>query len=221
MKKLLAILATPTIGLLIAVAAPVAVNIADAHTPQVVPSCTGLTVIFVNYEGNAQNNMVLIGVDAAPPLGQFFASSYQVTVPWSQTVAHDWSVTIDANRNTGNQTQYDAFFSGSWKACQPAPTTTSSPPTTSTAPSTTVVGPTSTLGSTPTTVAVSTDPTTTVVFAVDEPPVPDATVPVVVGQLSHSDVLPRTGASEWFTFGLALILVGLGSIAALVTRRRA
>lgn len=232
MKKFLALLATPIAGLLIAIAAPVAVNIADAHTPQVVPSCTGLSITLSNYEGSASNNLVIVGIDNQPPGGVFFASSFSHIYAWSQTAVHSYSVQIDADRNSGPPTQYDATFSGTWQPCQVPPSTTSTPATTSTAPtttvptSTTVVGTTTTttLGSTPTTVAVSlcvydvTLPADSPLCVAPSTIDPLPTVPVQL--LHNSDVLPRTGSRTendlLFAFGLVL----LGSATALIARRR-
>lgn len=134
--------------------------LADAHTPSVVPSCSGLTITLTQYEGNATNNLVTIGIDNQPPGGVTFASSYSHTFTWSQTANHSYSVQIDANRNSGDPTAYDRVFTGTSTACQVAPTTTTTPATTSTAVTTI-----------PADTVPTTEPTTTVV-AVGEPPVP-------------------------------------------------
>lgn len=113
---------------------------ADAHTPSVQPSCSGLAESFSLYEGNATNNRVTTTIDGAVSVADF-GGSYSHTFAWSQTVAHVWSVVVDADRNSGNATQYDTQFSGTWQPCQTPPTTTIAPTTTTTTvpPTTTTV----------------------------------------------------------------------------------
>ncbi|MEP7046687.1 MAG: hypothetical protein ABI949_08415, partial [Ilumatobacteraceae bacterium] len=131
MRKYLTTIAV-TVGVL-AFATP-----AVAHTPSVTPSCSGLALSLVNYEGPDTNNRVTTTIDNVATTADF-GGSYSHTTNWSQTVPHTWSVVIDANRTTGEPTTYDVSFSGTWQACQTAPTTT-----TTVAPTTTTVAPTTT-----------------------------------------------------------------------------
>ncbi|MGZ4679273.1 MAG: hypothetical protein ACXV4D_03810, partial [Ilumatobacteraceae bacterium] len=94
---------------------------AFAHTPTVTPSCTGLSVTAFLYEGASNNNRVTTTIDGVATVADF-GGGYSHTFNWSQTVPHTWSVVIDADRFTGDPTAYDTTFSGTWQACQPAPT---------------------------------------------------------------------------------------------------
>src|SRR3954471_378046 len=114
--------ATVTIAAGVVVGMP---GIALAHTPSVHDECDGLHVSLQSYEGTSTNNTVTITIDGASH-SYNFGGSFTRTDTWSQTVSHTWTVVIDANRNTGNATQYDASFNGVQAPCQqpqPQPTT--------------------------------------------------------------------------------------------------
>ena len=100
MKKSLTIIAV--IGGVLAFATP-----ALAHTPSVAPSCSGLAVSLVNYEGPSTNNTVTIKIDDATTVADF-GGSYSQTFNWSQTAPHTWSG-ARSHRSTGSATQYRAF----------------------------------------------------------------------------------------------------------------
>jgi LPXTG-motif cell wall-anchored protein len=207
MKKSLTIIAV--IGGVLAFATP-----ALAHTPSVAPSCSGLAVSFVSYEGPSTNNRVTTTIDNVATVADF-GGSYSHTFNWSQTVPHTWSVVIDANRSTGNPTAYDASFSGAWQACQAAPTTTTTvaPTTTTTvAPATTTVEPTTTTvePATTTTLVASEGPatptTTTVALVASAGPVPPTAAVQLPATGYASDTIAILGLAM---FGLGLTLLGL------------
>lgn len=178
---------------------------AAAHTPEVVPSCTGITITLTNYEGTATNNSVTISLDGAPPGQALFGSSYTHTFQWSPAQNHTYSVVIDANLHTGNPTQYDKTFQGAKSACG-YPTTTADPTTTvaeTTAPPATDAT---------TTVAATADPTTTDV-AVGVPPVPPTTISFIV-----EPELPRTGSNPAVMIA-AMLLITAGAITLVLVRR--
>lgn len=237
-KRYLPLLTIPVA--ILAVATPAA-----AHTPSVVSTCSGLSINLTQYEANGgnTNNLVIVGIDNQPPGGVFFGASYSHQFTWSQTAPHSWSVQVDANRTSGDPTAYDRTFAGVQPACQPAPSTTTTPATTSTAPTTTVPSSTTVVvPSTVTTLPVGA-PTTTVVTpcgfdftlpadsplcvpATTDPFAPPTTDPlaplptVPVNTLHNGDVLPRTGSREdTFLFGCALVVAG--SAIALIARRKA
>ena len=192
---------------------------AFAHTPSVTPSCTGLAVSLLEYEvGGGANNRVTTTIDGVPTVVDFGAS-YIHTFTWSQTATHTWSVVLDANRQIGDATAYDLTFSGTWQACQTAPTTT----TTTVTPTTTTVAPTTTT----TTTVASTATTTTVVLSEAPATTPPTTtaattlvasqapVPLTIGS-STAVQLPATG-NKWSriavlglaVFGVGMTLMGL------------
>ena len=195
---------------------------AFAHTPNVTPSCTGLAVSLAEYDvGNGSNNRVTTTIDGVATVADFGAS-YSHTFTWSQTASHTWSVVVDANRaGGGDPTQYDVTFSGTWQACQPAPTTTTTlAPTTTTTLATTTT--TTTVAPTTTTLVLSEAPTTTLGLS-DTPtttlvasgaPVPSTTVDLTDRQL------PRTGNGSGQISILALAALGLGLILMVVRRSR-
>ncbi len=191
-----------------------------AHTPNVTPSCSGLAISLVSYEGTNTNNRVTTTIDSVVTVADFGAS-YSHTFIWSQTVPHTWSVVIDANRSTGDPTAYDRSFSGTWQACQAPPTTTTT--TTTIAPTTTTVEATTTTtveAATTTTVEAAT--TTTTLLASEAPVLaPTTTTTTLAGSAAEQQSaavvqLPATGyASGQITilavavFGLGLTLLGL------------
>ncbi len=191
-------------------------NPALAHTPNVTPSCSGLAVTLVAYEGTSTNNRVTTTIDNVATVADF-GGSYSHTFNWSQTVPHTWSVVIDANRSTGNPTAYDKSFSGTWQACQPAPTTTTTTttaaPTTTTAASTTTTtaaSTTTTAASTTTTTLVASEApattSTTTTLVASAAPVPPATVVQLPATGSESGRIVILGLAM---FGLGLTLIGL------------
>ena len=206
MKKSLTIIAV--IGGVLAFATP-----ALAHSPSVAPSCSGLAVSFVSYEGPSTNNRVTITIDDGVTVADF-GGSYSHTFNWSQTVPHTWSVVIDSNRSTGNPTQYDASFSGEWQECKTAPTTTTTvaPTTTTVAPTTTTVEPTTTTvePATTTTLVASEAPatptTTTVALVASAGPVPPAAAVQLPATGYASETIAILGLAM---FGLGLTLLGL------------
>lgn len=187
-----------------------------AHTPNVSPSCSGLALSLVNYEGASTNNQVTTTIDNVATVANF-GGSYSHTFNWSQTAAHTWSVVIDANRSTGDPTAYDRSFSGTWQACQAAPTTTTTVAQTTT---TTVEPTTTTVASTTTTVEPTT--TTTTLLASEAPALAaTTTTTTLVGSAAESQTaavaqLPATGYESGriaivglAMFGLGLTLLGL------------
>ena len=195
---------------------------AFAHTPSVTPSCTGLAVSFAEYEvGDGANNRVTTTIDGVPTVADFGAS-YSHTFTWSQTAAHTWSVVLDTNRMIGDPTAYDVTFSGTWQACQTAPTTT----TTSTEPTTTTttVAPTTTT----TTLVISEAPTTTLVLS-EAPTATSTTTTLVASQAPVPPTpvdptdrqLPATGHESGRIAILGLAMFGLGlTLMGLATRSR-
>ena len=182
---------------------------ASAHTPTVMPSCTGLAVSLLDYTGNATNNRVTTTINGVSTVADFGAS-YSNTFAWSPTASHTWTVVVDANRNSGNPTEFDVSFAGTEQACQTAPTTT----TTTTAPTTTTttVAPTTTAPTT--TLVLSEAPTTT--LALSEAPTTTATTlvasqaPVPTTVDPNTVQLPRTGDESGRIVILGLAMFGLG-----------
>jgi LPXTG-motif cell wall-anchored protein len=172
-----------------------------AHTPSVVPSCSGLGISLVSYESPGTNNRVTTTIDNVATVVDF-GGSYSNTFNWSQTVSHTWSVVVDANRSTGDATAYDESFSGTWQACQTAPTTT-----TTVAPTPTTVEPTTTTVA-PTTTTVAPTTTTTVV-ASEAPASPSTTI--VARVAPAADALPATGYASGTIaiIGLAMFVLGV------------
>jgi LPXTG-motif cell wall-anchored protein len=215
MKKSLTIIAV--IGGVLAFSTP-----ALAHTPSVAPSCSGLAVSFVSYDGPSTNNRVTVTIDNVATVADF-GVSYSHTFNWSQTVPHTWSVVIDANRSTGNPTAYDKSFSGTWHACQTAPTTTTTvaPTTTTTiAPAATTVAPTTPIVE-PTTTTV--EPATTTVLVASEGPATSTTVALVAsaGPVPRTATvqLPATGYASDTIAILGLAMFGLGLTLLALQRR--
>lgn len=219
------------------------VSIAEAHTPSVVPSCTGLTINLVNYEGGSTNNSIAVtianGGDGSSSGQTMFGGSYSHTFAWSQIVSHTYTVVIDANLHTGDPAKYDKTFTGTWQPCQ-APTTTTidRDPTTTVAPTTTIDREAATTVPAPTTVA------TTLPCQEDQPcwdcatmgnricgPVALPVVPVVpvvseigtplVVATTVPVVLPRTGSRTSNGLVLASILTIAGIALGSVRRRPA
>jgi LPXTG-motif cell wall-anchored protein len=198
-----------------------------AHTPTVTPSCSGLAVSLVAYEGTSTNNRVTTTIDNVATVADF-GGSYSHTFSWSQTAPHTWSVVIDANRSTGNATAYDKSFSGTWQACQPAPTTTTSTTTTTTTttttvePTTTTAEPTTTTAGSTTTTAAPTTTTTTLV-ASEAPATTSTTLALVASQAPVPPAtavrLPATGTESGRIAILGLAMFGLG-LTLLGLRRR-
>jgi hypothetical protein len=179
-----------------------------AHTPNVTPSCTGLSVSLAAYDGPSTNNRVTTTIDGVATVVDF-GVSYSHAFNWSQTVPHTWSVVIDANRSTGNATQFDASFSGTWQACQPAATTTTTvePTTTTTiveATTTTAVEATTTTTALVASEAPATPTTSATGLVASQAPVPPAGSSAAVVQL------PATGYASGRTAILALAMFGLG-----------
>lgn len=194
---------------------------AFAHTPSVTPSCSGLAVSLVAYEGTSTNNRVTTTIDNVATVTDFGAS-YSHTFNWSQTAPHTWSVVIDANRSTGNATAYDRSFSGTWQACQPAPTTTTTTTTVAPTTTTTTVAATTTTTAAATTTTAAPTATTTTLVASEAPVTPSTTTTVSLvasaAPVPHpADVqLPATGYASGriailglAMFGLGLTLIGL------------
>lgn len=137
------------------------IGIASAHTPSVQPTCTGLSINLVDYEGNIENNVAHVTIDGGV-FDIWFDHGVSKTLLWSlqpTTVSHTWSAAIDANLHTGNPTKFDKTFSGVQQPCQQATTTTSvltatTQPSTTTAVTTTAASSTSST-STPTVPAAS------------------------------------------------------------------
>lgn len=185
---------------------------ASAHTPLVQSSCAVLEISLANYEGGGGNNNVtthIVNSDGTSSVQTAaFGTTYAATIPWSQFLGHTWTVTIDANLHTGNPTQYDKTLTGTTKACQVAPTTT-----TIVAPTTTVAVTTTTEPAPPATDDIPLVPTTTTAVAVDVPPVPTTTTVIALApstSVAVEPTLPRTGISPWVELVLALGLIAGG-----------
>ncbi|MGZ4671813.1 MAG: LPXTG cell wall anchor domain-containing protein [Ilumatobacteraceae bacterium] len=203
---------------------------AFAHTPTVTPSCTGLSVTAFLYEGASNNNRVTTTIDGVATVADF-GGGYSHTFNWSQTVPHTWSVVIDADRFTGDPTAYDTTFSGTWQACQPAPTTTTSTTTTTTtttttvAPTTTTTAPTTTAPTTTTAGSTTTTAptTTTTTLVASEAPTTAATTTTLVASQAPvppaTPQLPTTGSESGRIAILGLAALGLG-LTLLGLRRR-
>lgn len=220
---------------------------AAAHTPVVSANCQGVTVNLTSYEGPSSNNKLTVFIDGGAPYFVNFGSSYSFTYPVPQNGAtSSWSVTIDANLNTGNATAYDKTFTGRVGPCGTAttlPPVTTVPPCTDcvintvsvTPPSTfppcdegfepdgvTCAGPAIPPGpindpATVTTTTAATTTTTTVVSDIGTPP----TFPEPVGTefTPPTQTLPETGNNiEIISFASTLILVGL--LATWIAHRR-
>ena len=93
---------------------------ASAHTPEVDPTCTGLTVTLENYgatAGEPTPNAVTVVIDgdevANVEFGAAFSGSYDFA---DTTTGHEYAVTVDARDNA-----YDRFFEGTTDACVTPP----------------------------------------------------------------------------------------------------
>lgn len=93
---------------------------ASAHTPEVDPTCTGVTVTLENYSeaaGDSTPNLVTVTIDgvevANDEFGAAFAGQYDFA---DTTIGHEYAVTVDALDNA-----YDRFFEGTTDACTAPP----------------------------------------------------------------------------------------------------
>ncbi len=120
-KKILATAAAVLLGAglsVVAVAAP-----ASAHSPAHDVSCSELWFKADAYEtrqNNSKPNSVTITIDnGTPTVYNFGASLSKKTFPLVQTVAHTWSIVVDAVGGSGPDTQYDVTYSGTTTPCAP------------------------------------------------------------------------------------------------------
>jgi LPXTG-motif cell wall-anchored protein len=206
-----------------------------AHNPNVAPSCTGLTLDFTQYEGPASNNTVTVTIDGAATVIQF-DEGLSRSFPWSDSADHTWTVTVDANRETGDATAYDTSTSGTETACVATETTT--PPTTApatTEPATTVPAtteaPTTTVSevpaaAAPTTTAPETPAVATTTAVANEAPSPPAATTVSVSDASAAtaptsgSTLPKTGSNTGLELMVATTVLLAGVWMIMITRRR-
>jgi hypothetical protein len=216
-----------------------------AHNPNVVASCTQLSLNFTQYEGPASNNTVTVTIDGTPTVIQF-ADELSRSFPWSDAADHTWTVAIDANRETGDATAYDSSTSGSEQACV---TTTTQPSTTTTAPQTDIFTPPIPAPATteaptteaPTTVATEvpavvvasaaaapeTPAAATTVAVADEAPVGPAAPSAVsasgasvAAAATTGSTLPRTGSNTGLELVMATTVLVAGVWMITITRWR-
>lgn len=196
----------------------------QAHNALATPSCTGLSWSATNYERTDVNSIVVKVDGTVVHSDPDFKASDVGTWPWSQTANHTWSVVVNAPG-----TNFDRSFSGTWQACVVVTTTTTLPTTTTTLPATTTtVAQTTTTVQATTTLPATTVPATTVppVCATTPdvgtcaPPAPPTTVATDVAVLVPEPVLPRTGLDYSIAIPVALMLIALGGLAVVATRRR-
>lgn len=90
----------------IAVAVP---GIASAHTPNQAVACAGWSVTLTNYEGGTNNNDIVITVDGTPTT-YAFGGSLSKSGTWDQYADHAFQYVINANKVSGNATQYDHSY---------------------------------------------------------------------------------------------------------------
>src|SRR3954468_16034345 len=114
------------------------VGLASPHAPNIGATCGSLNLGFSGYEGGPGNNVLTVVIDGVPHTYSFTGNLLD-QIPWDSTIDHTFSWVVDANRNSGDPTAYDASGSGSKGACnRPVTTTTVAPTTTTTlAPTTT------------------------------------------------------------------------------------
>ncbi|MBM7817818.1 hypothetical protein JOE63_000295 [Cellulosimicrobium cellulans] len=111
MKRLLASAAATVLalgGLLVATAAP-----ASAHSGEPVADCQSLKVDLWAY---ASGNGLTVVVDGKTLEPRNFDGRFSKTYQLDPTVAHTWSVAVDAS----DHDRYDAAWEGTTKPCQPA-----------------------------------------------------------------------------------------------------
>lgn len=93
---------------------------ASAHTPEVDPTCTGVTVTLANYaETTAEptSNALIVTVDGAEVENVTFGATFSGQYDFADTtVGHAYTVTVDAPGTT-----YDRFFEGTTEACVAPP----------------------------------------------------------------------------------------------------
>jgi hypothetical protein len=187
---------------------------AFGHTPSVTPSCTGLAVVLTQYEGSSPNNRVTVVIDGNTTQVNF-GGSYSHTFGWSSASGHVWTVDIDANRNSGNATQFDKHFAGTQLACEtPTTTTTTTAPTTTTTvteptTTTTTVAPTTTTTILVLSDAPTTTSTTTTLVASQGPAAPTTVAPTVVPLPASGHQSEGIAILGLAMFGLGLTLMGL------------
>ncbi|MFC7432381.1 MULTISPECIES: LPXTG cell wall anchor domain-containing protein [unclassified Agrococcus] len=99
--------------LLSAVLVALSAQPAQAHTPVVQPSCSGLAVSATSY-GDVANHVTVV-IDGETVVDERFGRAFQRTIGWSQSADHTWSVSIDQ----GDGDRYDLERSGTQPACQP------------------------------------------------------------------------------------------------------
>ena len=143
-------------GVLGVAALAVGARFVDAHTPMADADCHGLKVSLTRYEGPATNNTVTVTIDGDESTWSF-GTSWSDEFSWSPDDAHDWSVLVDANRETGDPDRYDWSATGEQPACTPTSSSTTAPTSSTTTSSTTS---TTTSSTTSTTVPTSSSSTT-------------------------------------------------------------
>lgn len=209
-------------------------GISEAHDRNVSATCYQLQVSFSQYTGPAANNVLTVTIDGVAQAPVTFAESYSNTYTWNPSLAHTYTVSVDANAlsvppdNTFDTTDSDvtqpcvdtSSTSSSTSTSTSSSTTTAPGATTTTLPSTTTTssgGAGGPAGSTTTAPATSTTstvrPTTT--SAVGN------RAPTVTRAATSSGSLPATGGDTGaqLTLAMAVLLAGAGLVA--ITRRRA
>lgn len=93
---------------------------ASAHTPQVDPTCTGVTVTLANYAETAEEptpNALTVTVDGEEVENVTFGATFSGQFDFADTtIGHDYTVTVDAPGTT-----YDRYFEGTTEACVAPP----------------------------------------------------------------------------------------------------
>jgi hypothetical protein len=129
-----------------------------AHTATVNAGCNGLQVQLSAY--SAGQNHVTVTIDGGVVDDTDFNTSYHQQWAWSQQADHTYTVSVLAWDDPNGTRGWSKTWTGSFKACQRATTSTSQPTTTSTVPVTTSTSQPSTTTTQPAT-TTSTQPSTT------------------------------------------------------------
>lgn len=89
---------------------------ATAHTPEVDPTCTGVTVTLANYATTTDEptpNGIIVTVDGVEVENDAFGAAFSGQYDFADTtIGHAYTVTVDAVGTT-----YDRFFEGTTEAC--------------------------------------------------------------------------------------------------------
>lgn len=87
----------------------IGVGLASAHTPNQTVACSGWSVTLTQYEGGTNNNSITITIDGVPATSNF-GGSFSASGSWDQYADHTFKYVIDANKVSGNATQYDKTY---------------------------------------------------------------------------------------------------------------